>query len=292
MQLDLDLILYICLIGVTEGMYLWLVAAGLSLVFGVLRVVNFAHGAFYMFGGYIAFSWLSIAGLNFWVGLFIAPLGLALIGLVIERFFLRGVYHLDLAFQILLTFGFILILDDLVKLIWGPVYQTSPMPSLLQGLVQIFSLGFPIYNFFIIGAGCFIGFGLWLLFERTKWGLIVQATVENRDMANALGVKVPYVFTGVFIFGAWLAGIAGYLSVPIRALSPGMGELIIIEAFVVVVIGGLGSLKGAFIGAMLIGLLHAFGTMFLPIFELAIAYIVMAGVLIFRPWGLFGVREI
>lgn len=291
MQLDLNIFLYIVLVGLTEAMYLWLVAAGLSLVFGVLRVVNFAHGALYMLGGYIAFSWISIAGLNFWVGLLIAPLGLALIGLFMERFFLRAVYHLDLPFQIVLTFGFILIFDDLVKLVWGPVYQTAPIPSLLQGSVPLLGFVFPVYNFFILGAGCVVGLGLWFLFERTKWGILVQSTALDREMANALGVKVPYVYTGVFMFGAWLAGLGGYLSVPIRALSPGMGELIIIEAFVVVVIGGLGSLKGAFIGAMLLGLMHAFGTMFLPIFELAVAYIAMASVLIIRPWGLFGTRE-
>jgi branched-subunit amino acid ABC-type transport system permease component len=273
-------------------MYLWLVAAGLSITFGVLRVVNFAHGSLYMLGAYLALTWTYMLGQNFWIGILVAPLALAIVGLGMERFFLRAVYHLDLAFQILLTFAFVLIFNDGVKLIWGPTYQTTPIPSILSGSVQMLGMLFPIYYFFILAAGCMVGLGLWFLIERTTWGILLQATASDREMASALGVKVPYVYTGVFMFGAWLAGLGGILAVPIRALTPGMGEFIIIEAFVVVVIGGLGSLKGAFIGAMLIGVFHTFGTVFLPIFELAIAYIVMAIVLIIRPWGMFGMREV
>lgn len=287
----LDKILYLALVGIAEGTFLWLVAAGLSLTFGVLRVLNFAHGSLYMLGAYIAFSVVKTLGGNFWISLAIAPLGLALVGLGMEVFFFRRMYGLDMSFQLLLTFSFVLILEDLVKLVWGPLYQTLPIPPALTGTASILGGSFPIYIFFVIAVGSVVGLGLWIIIERTSWGKIIQAIASDREISSALGAKVPQLYTGVFILGTWLAGLGGVLSVPIRSLSPGLGEYVIIEAFVVVVIGGMGSLKGAFIGAMLIGMFHAFGVMFLPIFELAIAYIAMAIVLIIRPWGIFGVRE-
>src|SRR5216683_2697091 len=248
------------LVGLTEAMYLWLVAAGLSLIFGVLRVLNFAHGALYMMGAYLTYA-------------------------------VRRVYRADVAFQLLLTFAFVLILDDLVKLVFGPVYQSPPTPKSLSGAVSVFGAVLPTYHLFILGAGGLVAVGLWLFLEKTRWGLLVRATAADREMARALGVRSSRLFTGVFMLGAWLAGLGGALSIPVRAISPGMGELIIIEAFVVVVLGGLGSLRGAFLGAVVIGLLHAYGLLYLPVFELALAYVVMAAVLIIRPRGFFGVRE-
>src|SRR6267143_652967 len=253
------------LVGLTEAMYLWLVAAGLSLIFGVLRVLNFAHGALYMIGAYLTYAVFRAFGGNFWVALLIGPVLVALVGWAMEVFFLRRVYGADVAFQLLLTFAFVLILDDLVKLVFGPVYQSPPTPRSLSGAVSVFGSVLPTYHLFILAAG----------------GLV----------ARALGVRSSRLFTGVFMLGAWLAGLGGALSIPVRSISPGMGELIIIEAFVVVVLGGLGSLRGAFIGSLAIGLLHSYGIVFLPVFELALAYLVMAAVLVVRPWGLFGVRE-
>ena len=279
------------LVGLTEAMYLWLVAAGLSLIFGVLRVLNFAHGALYMVGAYLTFAVFRALGGNFWVALLVGPLLVAVIGWVMEVFFLRRVYRADVAFQLLLTFAFVLILDDLVKLVFGPVYQSPPTPKALSGAVLIFGSPLPTYHLFILAAGGLVAIGLWLFLEKTRWGLLVRATAADREMARALGVRSSRLFTGVFMLGAALAGLGGALSIPVRSISPGMGELIIIEAFVVVVLGGLGSLRGAFIGSLAIGLLHSYGIVFLPVFELALAYLVMAAVLIVRPWGLFGVRE-
>jgi branched-subunit amino acid ABC-type transport system permease component len=279
------------LVGLTEAMYLWLVAAGLSLIFGVLRVLNFAHGALYMIGAYLTYAVFRAFGGNFWVALLVGPVLVALIGWVMEVFFLRRVYRADVAFQLLLTFAFVLILDDLVKLVFGPVYQSPPTPKSLSGAVMIFGSPLPTYHLFILAAGGLVAVGLWVFLEKTRWGLLVRATAADREMARALGVRSSRLFTGVFMLGAWLAGLGGALSIPVRSISPGMGELIIIEAFVVVVLGGLGSLRGAFIGSLAIGLLHSYGIVFLPVFELALAYLVMAAVLVVRPWGLFGVRE-
>jgi branched-subunit amino acid ABC-type transport system permease component len=279
------------LVGLTEAMYLWLVAAGLSLIFGVLRVLNFAHGALYMIGAYLTYAVFRLSGGSFWLGLLLGPVLVALVGWAMEVFFLRRVYRADVAFQLLLTFAFVLVFDDLVKLVFGPVYQSPPTPRSLSGAVSVFGSPLPTYHLFILAAGCAVALGLWLFLEKTRWGLLVRATAADREMARGLGVRSSRLFTGVFMLGAWLAGLGGALSVPVRTISPGMGELIIIEAFVVVVLGGLGSLRGAFLGALAIGLLHSYGTVYLPVFELALAYLVMAAVLVVRPWGLFGVRE-
>ena len=272
-------------------MYLWLVAAGLSLIFGVLRVLNFAHGSLYMLGAYLTYAVFLLAGGNFWIALAVGPLLVAAVGWALELGFLRRVYQVDVAFQLLLTFAFVLIFDDLVKLIFGPLYQSPPTPKGLTGAVLIAGSIFPVYHLFILGVGAAVGLGLWFFLERTRFGLLIRATAADREMARALGVRASRLFTWVFVLGAWLAGLGGALSIPVRAISPGMGELIIIEAFVVVVLGGLGSLRGAFLGAAVIGLLHAYGLLYLPVFELALAYIGMAVVLIVRPQGLFGVRE-
>ena len=285
------ILLFQGLVGLTEAMYLWLVAAGLSLIFGVLRVLNFAHGALYMLGAYLTYAVFRAFGGNFWIALLVGPLLVAAIGWVIEVVFLRRVYRADVAFQLLLSFAFVLILDDVVKLVFGPVYQSPPTPRALSGAVLVLGSPLPTYHLFILAAGVLVACGLWIFLEKTRWGLLVRATAADREMARALGVRSSRLFTWVFMLGAALAGLGGALSIPVRSISPGMGELIIIEAFVVVVLGGLGSLRGAFLGSLAIGLLHAYGIVFLPVFELALVYLVMAAVLIVRPWGLFGVRE-
>src|SRR5467141_3827749 len=278
------------LVGLSEAMYLWLVAAGLSLIFGVMRVLNFAHGSLYMLGAYFAWVAFRISG-SFWVALVIGPLLVAAVRWAMEFGFLRRVYSAPEAFQLLLTFAFVLMLDDAVKLVFGPVYQSPPTPAALSGAVLIGRSILPTYHLFILAVGALVGLGLWILLEKTGFGLLIRATAADREMARALGVRSSRLFTGVFVLGAWLAGLGGALSMPVRAISPGMGELIIIEAFVVVVLARLSSLRGAFIGSIAIGLLHSYGIVFLPVFELALAYLVMAAVLVVRPWGLFGVRE-
>ena len=278
------------LVGLSEAMYLWLVAAGLSLIFGVMRVLNFAHGSLYMLGAYFAWVVVRVTG-SFWLALLIGPAAVAGVGWAMEFVFLRRVYSAPEAFQLLLTFAFVLMFDDAVKLVFGPVYQSPPTPAALSGAFVLGRSILPTYHLFILCVGALVGLALWFFLEKTSFGLVIRATAADREMARALGVRSSRLFTWVFILGAALAGLGGALSMPVRAISPGMGEFIIIEAFVVVVLGGLGSLRGAFVGALLIGLLHAYGLLFMPVFELALGYLAMAAVLIVRPWGLFGARE-
>ncbi|MDW8044197.1 MAG: branched-chain amino acid ABC transporter permease [Nitrososphaerota archaeon] len=282
----LDTLFFQSLIGLSTGMFLWVVAAGLTLIFGVAKVLNFAHGSLYMLGAYLTYSFFLRTG-NFWLGLLIATLITAFVGGIMERFFIRKIYHLDVSFQLLLTFAFILILDDLVKMIWGPVYAMPPMPEGFRGGVSIMGRMFPIYSLFIIAVGPLVALGLWL-FLNTKWGRMVRAAASDREMAEAVGINVKRLFTCVFMFGSGLAAIGGGLRIPMFNISPGMGIFLIIDLFIIVVIGGLGSLKGAFIGAILLGQFEALGLLFIPEFYMAFSFMLMAAVLLIRPWGIFG----
>jgi len=285
----LESIVHVCLAGLSTGMFIWLVASGLTLIFGVLGVLNFAHGSFYMLGAYFCYTLLSFMGDNFWLGLLLGPLCVCAVGFVVERFFLRYVYHLALPYQLLLTFAFVLLFDDLVKVIWGAGSIGSPMVPGLSASVPIMGRNFPVYSLFIIGVGPLVALSMWALLEKTWWGRIIRAASSDREMASAIGVRVPVLFTSVFMFGTWLGAMGGGLAVPyVGLLTPGMGESVIIDAFVVAVIGGLGSLKGAFLGALIIGLLSSFGTRFIPTFDMFLTFILMAAVLLWRPQGFFG----
>jgi branched-chain amino acid transport system permease protein len=282
-------IVHVCLAGLSSGMFIWLVASGLTLIFGVLGVLNFAHGSFYMLGAYVCFSVVKHLVPNFYLGLLLGPLAVAAIGYVVERYFLRFVYHLALPYQLLLTFTFVLIFDNLVKIVWGRGSFGTPSATGLEGSVLILGRLFPTYSLFIIAVGPLVALGLWALLEKTWSGRIVRAASADREMASAIGVPVPALFTGVFVFGTWLGALGGALAVPyVGLLTPGMGETIIIDAFIVAVIGGLGSLKGAFLAALLIGVLSAFGTRFFPTFDMFLTFILMVAVLLWRPRGLFG----
>lgn len=285
----LESIVHVSLAGLSIGMFIWLVASGLTLIFGVLKVLNFAHGTFYMLGAYFCYTFLRFTGDNFWLGLLLGPLCVCAVGFVVERWFIRYVYHLALPYQLLLTFAFVLLFDDLVKILWGAGSIGSPTVAAFSGSVEIVGRQFPVYNLFMIGVGPLVALGLWFLIERTWWGRIIRAASSDREMASAIGVRVPALYTGVFVFGTWLGAMGGGLAVPyVGLLTPGMGEAIIIDAFVVAVIGGLGSLKGAFLGALVIGLLLSFGTRFIPAFDMFLTFILMALVLIWRPQGFFG----
>lgn len=269
-------------------MYLWLVAAGLTIAFGMLRVLNFAHGSLYMMGAYLAFTFYERLGRSFWLALVLAVLTVGLLGLVMERFFFRPMYRLDEPYQLILTFGFVLLFNDLAQLIWGGVFMIPPVPEGLVGAVQVFGRSFAVYNFFVIGVGLAVGVGLWLLLESTWWGRTVRATASDREMASALGINTRRLFTVVFAAAAALAGLGGALSIPLRVVTPGLGTDVIVQAFVVTVIGGLGSLGGAFIGAIIVGLANAFGILLFPSVELFLIYLVMALVLLVKPQGLLG----
>jgi branched-chain amino acid transport system permease protein len=282
-------IVHVLLAGLSSGMFIWLVASGLTLIFGVLGVLNFAHGSFYMLGAYVCYSLVKPLGPHFYVGVLLGPVVVAGVGYLVERRFLRHVYHLALPYQLLLTFAFVLIFDNVVKIVWGAGSLTPPVAAGLDGSVSIAGRMFPVYSLFIIAVGPLVAIGLWAMLERTWLGRTVRAAASDREMASALGVRVPALFTGVFAFGTWLGALGGALAVPyVGLLTPGMGESIIIDAFIVAVIGGLGSLKGAFLSALLIGVLSAFGTRFFPAFDMALTFLLMAAVLLWRPRGLFG----
>jgi branched-chain amino acid transport system permease protein len=285
----LQSLVHVCLAGLSTGMFIWLVASGLTLIFGVLGVLNFAHGSFYMLGAYCCFAVLRLMGEHFWLGLIFGPLCVAAVGFVIERFFIRYVYHLALPYQLLLTFAFVLLFDDIVKIVWGAGSIGSPVVPGLSGSVAILGRPFPVYSLFIIAVGPLIALFMWAFLERTWWGRIIRASSSDREMASGIGVRVPALYTAVFVIGTWLGAVGGGLAVPyVGLLTPGMGEAIIIDAFVVAVIGGMGSMKGAFLGALLIGLLSSFGTRFIPTFDMFLTFILMATILLWRPQGLFG----
>ncbi len=275
------------LIGLSLAMYLWLLSAGLTLVFGVLGVLNFAHGSLFMLGAYLAFTFYGKMGWNFGLSVILSLVGVGLIGAILERFFFRRIYHLEVPYQLILTFGFILIFDDLVKMIWGGVAMIPPMPSFLDGNLLVMGRPFPLYNLFIILFGIAVAVFLWLALERTWWGRTVRASAFDREMASAIGVDIPRIFTLVFVLAAMLAALGGALGTPVRVVAPGIGTAMIIQAFVITVIGGLGNLKGAFVGALIVGVLTAYGILLFPVFELFIIFVVMGVVLMVKPEGLF-----
>lgn len=282
----MDAIAFQGLVGLSLAMYLWLISAGLTIIFGVLRIINFAHGSLFMMGAYLAYTFYGQMGLPFWLAIVLSLVGVGGLGLVMERF-LSVIYTIDEAYQLLLTFGFILILDDAVKIIWGGVFKIPPIPAFLDGAWPVFGRPFPVYNAFVIAVGLLVAVALWALFEKTWWGRTVRATASDREMASAIGVRVPRVFSGVFAFGAMLAALGGALGTPVRVVAPGIGAAMIIQAFIITVIGGLGNLKGAFVASLIVGVLSAYGTLFFPVFELFLIFVIMAAVLLVRPQGLF-----
>lgn len=273
--------------GLSWGMLLFLISVGLTTVFGVLGVLNFAHGSLFMLGAYLA-MWVMHLVPSFWFGLLIGPVLVAVVGMVIEALFLRPVYDRDVSYQLLLTFAILLVLDDAVRIIWGPGYHVVEAPRILAGVFPLFNHSYPVYRLFLVCIGPVIGGALWFFFKFTRWGKLVRAAAMDREMAEGIGIRVPLLFTAVFGLGTWLAALGGALAAPYQSIGPSMGERVIIESFIVVVIGGLGSFPGAFIGAIVLGFLEAFGTVFAGRVQMALPYILLAVVLLIRPRGLFG----
>jgi branched-chain amino acid transport system permease protein len=272
------------------GLLLFIIAVGLNIVFGVLNIINFAHGALYMLGAYFGYTLITIVGLPFWVALLTAPLGVAIIAVLIDRFMLRFIYDRDIADSLLLTFAILLIISESVRSVYGSNIQAVYPPSLLEGTVSIMGNPYPLYSLFVIAMGLTILVGLWYLFNRTRIGKIMRAAALDRDMAEALCINTRLVVTGVFAFGAWLAAVGGVIAAPMRTIDPGMGDKIIIESFIVVVIGGLGSFPGALIGALILGAIYGFGGRYFPEFNLLLPFLGMALVLLFKPTGIMGKR--
>ncbi|MEY4207268.1 MAG: hypothetical protein RLZZ20_420 [Pseudomonadota bacterium] len=274
--------------GMIVGALLFLVAAGLTLIFGVLGIVNFAHGSFYMLGAYLALTAYRVSG-SFMIAILAAGLGVGLFGLIFERFFMRRVYNADVLMQLLVCYALVLMMDDVVKIVWGAEFQSMGMPDAFQA-PPLFILGgiVPLFYVYLIGAAALIALVLWAILNHTLMGKIVRAAAQNPTMTSALGLNTSLIYAGVFAFGGALAGMAGGLAAPVRSMSPGMGFSILIESFIVTVIGGMGSVSGALVGALLIGLIRAFGTIGFPLFVEGLMFIAMALILILRPNGLLG----
>ena len=274
--------------GLIVGMLLFLVASGLSLIFGVLGVVNFAHGAFYMLGAYFAFTAYGLTG-SFALAIASGALGVAVFGIVFERLFMSRVYGRDILMQLLVCYAFILILDDAVKTLYGAEYLMMGMPDAFALPPVEIAGGFvPGYYLFMIGISFAVAVLLWFGINNTRLGKVVRAAAVNPQMVGALGINTTLVYAGVFGAGSLLAGMAGALAAPIRTLTPGMGLSILIESFIVTVIGGMGSIVGAFIAAMLIGFTRSFGSIGFPLFVDGLMFGMMALVLVVKPSGLLG----
>ncbi len=274
--------------GLIVGMLLFLVAAGLTLIFGVLKIVNFAHGTFYMLGAYLAYTVFQITG-SYWLGVLGGGLGMALFGVLFERFLIRRVYGANVLMQLLICYAVVLICDDLVKIVWGPDFRAMGMPPEFQ-VPPLFILGgvVPPFYLVLIAVSLLIGGGLGLTLGLTKIGKIVRAAAHNPDMVSALGINTTLLYSLVFAAGGALAGLAGGLAAPVRSLTPGMGFSILIESFIVTVIGGMGSIGGALIAAVVLGLIRSFGTIGFPQFTEGLMYIAMIIILVSKPSGLFG----
>jgi branched-chain amino acid transport system permease protein len=281
--------------GLANAMFLFLIASGLSLIFGVTRIVNFAHGSFYMLAAYLTYSlsaFLPLGAGAFYAAALLAALFVAGFGGLVEALLLRRVYRAPELYQLLLTFALVLIVADAVRYFWGADNKTGPAAPGLTGSLPIAGQLFPSYDLAVIVLGPLVALGLWALFHRTRWGILIRAATQDREMAAALGVDQSQLFTGVFVLGSFLAGLAGALQVPRLALTTVMDTTVIVEAFVVVVIGGMGSVWGALLASLLIGVLNAFGVLVLPRISIVLIFVVMAVVLIVRPWGLLGRPEI
>lgn len=277
------------LVGLSRTTILFIVASGLSLILGVLRIPNITHGVLYMLGAFFTFSFSVALGggdLGFWMALALAPIGVAVISAVVERTIFRHLYDREHLMLLLFTFALSLVFSDLVKLIWGADYRSLAAPGWLQGSVAVMGLPFPRYNLFLLFIGPLVAIGLWYLTNRTRIGRISRAAAVDREMVSAMGINVELIFAAVFVIGCFLAGLGGALVAPTQNISQGMDHTIIIEVFLIVIVGGLGNIWGALLGALIFGLTDAFGVMIWPQFAIVFPYGAVVIILLFRPTGL------
>jgi len=273
--------------GLSQGMLLFLIASGLSLIFGVMGVVNFAHGSIYALGAFVGVSVYEVTG-SFWAALLVSPIVVGVIGIAIERVTLRPLYSEDPIFQVLLTFGVLILIEEGIRLVWGS--STRNLPAGISGTIDLGFVTYPTYRIFIILFGLLVFVGLWLFIHYTRVGIIIRAGTTDREMVEMLGVDIGRINTLTFAVGAGLAAVAGVIAAPLLSVSPSMGVDILIEAFVVVVVGGIGSVVGPFVGAVLLGLAWSFIGVYLGGFVGFVMFAAMAVILLLKPEGLFRTR--
>jgi branched-subunit amino acid ABC-type transport system permease component len=276
------------LVGLSRSMILFVVCAGLSFVLGVLRVPNIAHGSLYMIGAFAAFTITKIVSgsVGFWIALIVAPLFVALVSLIAERTLFCHLYQREHLMLLLFTFAVSLIFGDLVKMVWGPEYRSVSPPPLLKGSISIFRASFPRYNLFLLIIGPLVAIGLWFFTNKTKIGKISRAAAVDREMVGVLGIHVSWVFAIAFVIGCYLAGLGGALVAPTASIILGMDHSLIIEAFLIVTIGGLGNMWGALVGSLIFGITQSLGVLIWPQFAIVFPYVAVVIILLLRPKGL------
>jgi len=277
------------LVGLSRAMILFMVSAGLSFILGVLRVPNVAHGSLYMIGAFSAYTIFTLLGSSsagFWLALILAPLVVALVGLIAERALFCHLYEREHLMLLLFTFALMLVLGDSVKIVWGADFRYIDLPGLLEGSVRIFGSSFPRYSLFLLFIGPVVAVALWLFTNKTKMGKISRAAAVDREMVGALGINVSWVFAAAFVIGCYLAGLGGALVAPTISITLGMDHNIIMIAFLIVTIGGLGNMWGALVGSLLFGVTQSFGVLFVPQFAIVFPYLAVVIVLLLRPTGL------
>jgi branched-chain amino acid transport system permease protein len=276
-----------CLNALSQAALLFFLGCGLTLIFGIMRIVNFAHGAFFMFGAYVGYSAVRLTG-SFWVALLAAPILVGAFGSAFELGILRRLYRRDGHAFLMVTFGLTLVMGEAIRLAWGVEALQVPTPEALSGIVFILAEPFPVYRLFLVGSGITVALAMWQFLERTRLGLLIRATSQNAEMVHALGTDVRLVRSAVFGIGCGLAGIGGVFAAPLVTASLGMAPNAVIDTFVIVIIGGMGSFLGSLIGALLVAFVQVFGTYYFPDLALAFMYLIMLTVLVVRPGGLLG----
>lgn len=285
--MDYSTVLIQTLNGLQYGLLLFLIASGLTLIFGIMQIINLAHGALYMVGAYLAFWLTALTGNLFLAILLGLPLA-ALLGVLIERFLMQALYRRDHLDQVLMTFGMILVIDSLRSIAWGNDVHSVAIPALLEGSIQLTeTLEYPVYRLFISGVCGLIALAMYWVLQRTRLGIVIRGGASNREMVQGLGINIRVIYSLVFAAGTALTAFAGMIAAPVSSVYPGMGNQILIIAFVVVVIGGLGSIRGAFLAALLVGLTATWGAVLVPEYAGMAIYLLMAVVLLFKPRGLF-----
>jgi branched-chain amino acid transport system permease protein len=276
-----------CLNAFSQAALLFFLGVGLTLIFGIMRIVNFAHGTFYMLGAFIGYTTVRITG-SFWLALIVAPVIAGALGAGFELGLLRRLYKREASAFLMVTFGLTLSLEEVIRLVWGVQPLQVAAPDILSGIVFLFDEPFPVYRLFLAGAGVVVAIAIWQFLERTRLGLLIRATSQNAEMVHALGVDVNRVRSGIFGIGCGLAALGGVLAAPLVTASLGMAANAIIDAFVIVIIGGMGSFLGSLIAAVLVAFVQVFGNYYFPDFALAAMYMLMLLVLVIRPGGLLG----